>query len=107
MDTLLEELLSWLGNNEGTLIALEHQELPNSIPPTEVLITEHQEFMESMAKRTTEVDTVIKAKQIKERKVSKKTRYFFLLLIKLFAELDWLFLLEEDVFADILIVHIG
>ncbi|XP_073988678.1 dystonin-like protein short stop isoform X7 [Rhodnius prolixus] len=73
MDTLLEELLSWLGNNEGTLIALEHQELPNSIPPTEVLITEHQEFMESMAKRTTEVDTVIKAKQIKERKVSKKT----------------------------------
>ncbi|XP_024083990.1 dystonin isoform X23 [Cimex lectularius] len=73
MDALLEELLAWLGECESTLISLEHQELPDNVPATQVLVDEHQFFMETMAKRTTEIDMVVKAKTIKERKVSKKS----------------------------------
>ncbi|CAB0020799.1 unnamed protein product, partial [Nesidiocoris tenuis] len=72
MDSLLAELLAWTSEKESTLIGLEHQDLPNEIPPTERLIEEHTFFMEDMAKRTAEVDTVIKAKTIKERKQSTK-----------------------------------
>lgn len=41
----------------------ESEPLPDSIEVVERLIEEHREFMESTAKRQTEVDTVCKVKQ--------------------------------------------
>lgn len=45
------------------MLDLESEPLPESIEVVEKLITEHREFMESTAKRQTEVDTVCKVKQ--------------------------------------------
>lgn len=61
--TLLEELLAWLAGVESTLTTLEAEPLPDDLPVVEVLIADHQEFMEDMAKRQPEVDRVCKTKQ--------------------------------------------
>lgn len=45
------------------MLDLESEPLPESIEVVEKLIIEHREFMESTAKRQTEVDTVCKVKQ--------------------------------------------
>jgi len=63
LDSLLEELFSWLTRLENRLLDLESEPLPDSIEVVERLIEEHREFMESTAKRQTEVDTVCKVKQ--------------------------------------------
>lgn len=63
MDSLLEELFSWLTRLENQLLDLEHEPLPDGVEVLEKLIEEHREFMENTAKRQTEVDTVCKAKQ--------------------------------------------
>lgn len=63
LDSLLEELFSWLTRLENQLLDLESEPLPDSIEVVEKLIEEHREFMESTAKRQTEVDTVCKVKQ--------------------------------------------
>lgn len=60
---MLEELFSWLTRRENQLLDLESEPLPDSIEVVEKLIEEHREFMESTAKRQTEVDTVCKVKQ--------------------------------------------
>lgn len=63
LDSLLEELFSWLTRLENQLLDLESESLPDSVEVVEKLIEEHREFMESTAKRQTEVDTVCKVKQ--------------------------------------------
>lgn len=75
--SLIEELLAWLATCESTLTALDAEPLPEELPIIELLIKDHQEFMEDMAKRTPEVDRVCKTKQTprtnqpnKERKPS-------------------------------------
>ncbi|CAH1393332.1 unnamed protein product [Nezara viridula] len=73
MDTLLEELLSWLALRESELLEKESRELPNSIPETESLIVEHDSFMEETMTREVEVNSVFRAKQLKEKKITKKT----------------------------------
>jgi DNA repair exonuclease SbcCD ATPase subunit len=63
LDSLLEELFSWLTRLENKLLDLESEPLPDSVEVVEKLIEEHREFMESTSKRQTEVDTVCKVKQ--------------------------------------------
>lgn len=63
LDSLLEELFSWLTRLENRLLDLESEPLPDSVEVVEKLIEEHREFMESTSKRQTEVDTVCKVKQ--------------------------------------------
>ncbi|XP_044737986.1 dystonin isoform X15 [Chrysoperla carnea] len=65
LDDTLEELLAWLQGLENTLTQLEAEELPDEIPPLQVLISDHQEFMENTSTRQPEVDRVCKARQIK------------------------------------------
>nr|XP_024217729.1 microtubule-actin cross-linking factor 1 isoform X6 [Halyomorpha halys] len=73
MDTLLEELLSWLALRESDLLEKESRDLPNIIPETERLIVEHDSFMEETMTREVEVNSVFRAKQLKEKKTTKKT----------------------------------
>ncbi|KAL1115034.1 hypothetical protein AAG570_007065 [Ranatra chinensis] len=73
LDNLLEELLAWLASLENTLATLEAEKLPDDIPTVQGLIVEHQEFMEKMAERQNEVDTVCKAKQQKPEKERKQS----------------------------------
>ena len=61
--SLIEELLAWLATCENTLTTLDAEPLPEELPIIEVMIKDHQEFMEDMAKRTPEVDRVCKTKQ--------------------------------------------
>lgn len=61
--SLIEELLAWLATCENTLTTLDAEPLPEELPVIEVMIKDHQEFMEDMAKRTPEVDRVCKTKQ--------------------------------------------
>lgn len=58
----MEELLKWLMGLESTLLALEHEELPDDIPAVEGLIADHKEFMENTARRTQEIDRACKPK---------------------------------------------
>lgn len=81
MDTLLEELLSWLVLRESDLLEKESRDLPNTIPETETLIVEHDSFMEETMTREVEVNSVFRAKQLKEKKITKKTRLLFYFLI--------------------------
>lgn len=72
----MEELLAWLFGVENKLLQQESQPLPDEIPAVEKLIEEHKEFMESMAQKQHDVDTVCKAKQIilpVDRKGGKKS----------------------------------
>lgn len=63
LDESMEELLAWLMGLETTLKNLEREELPDEIPPLEVLIADHKEFMENTAKRQGEIDRACKPKQ--------------------------------------------
>ena len=74
MDSLLEELLSWLALRESDLLEKESRDLPGTIPETERLIVEHDSFMEETMTREVEVNSVFRAKQVKEKKTTKKTR---------------------------------
>lgn len=82
-------MLAWLQGLENTLTQLEAEELPDEIPPLQVLISDHQEFMENTSTRQPEVDRVCKARQIKPqskesspRKLSKpKTGVRFVLYV--------------------------
>lgn len=74
MDETLEELIQWLLGLENTLVALKREELPMDIPATEVLITDHKEFMENTQKRQGEVDKLCKAKQLKPAQGPRDTK---------------------------------
>lgn len=63
LDDQIEELLAWLAGLESTLLNLEKEELPDSIPAVEQLIADHKEFMENTARRQTEIDRACKPKQ--------------------------------------------
>lgn len=64
LDSLLEELLSWLQGLESNLISLEAEPLPDELTTLRQLIQEHQEFMENTAMRQGEVDAVCKSRQV-------------------------------------------
>uniref|UniRef100_A0A182WG21 Uncharacterized protein n=1 Tax=Anopheles minimus TaxID=112268 RepID=A0A182WG21_9DIPT len=63
LDDSIEELLAWLAGLEATLLNLETEPLPEEIPPLEVLIADHKEFMENTARRQGEVDRACKPRQ--------------------------------------------
>uniref|UniRef100_W4VR42 Putative short stop n=1 Tax=Corethrella appendiculata TaxID=1370023 RepID=W4VR42_9DIPT len=63
LDDSIEELLAWLAGLESTLLNLEQEQLPDEIPPLEVLIADHKEFMENTARRQNEVDRACKPRQ--------------------------------------------
>ncbi|XP_055591395.1 dystonin isoform X24 [Uranotaenia lowii] len=63
LDNSIEELLAWLSGLESTLMNLEQEPLPEEIPPLEVLIADHKEFMENTARRQGEVDRACKPRQ--------------------------------------------
>ncbi|XP_049546723.1 dystonin isoform X28 [Anopheles darlingi] len=63
LDDSIEELLAWLAGLEATLLNLETESLPDEIPPLEVLIADHKEFMENTARRQGEVDRACKPRQ--------------------------------------------
>ncbi|XP_041784164.1 dystonin isoform X28 [Anopheles merus] len=63
LDESIEELLAWLAGLEATLLNLETEPLPDEIPPLEVLIADHKEFMENTARRQGEVDRACKPRQ--------------------------------------------
>jgi len=67
MDELMEELMAWLQKCEDTLTELEAEPLPDDLGQIQVLIKEHKEFMEGMAKRQAEIDAVCKPKLISSR----------------------------------------
>lgn len=67
MDELLEELMAWLQRCEDTLTELEAEPLPDDLGQIQVLIKEHKEFMEGMAKRQAEIDAVCKPRLISSR----------------------------------------
>uniref|UniRef100_T1D235 Putative microtubule-actin cross-linking factor n=1 Tax=Cupiennius salei TaxID=6928 RepID=T1D235_CUPSA len=58
---LLDDLMAWLNNAESSLTALEAEPLPDDLPTLEDLIKEHQNFMNDLSKRQTDVDKVSKA----------------------------------------------
>lgn len=62
LDNTIEELLAWLTGLQNTLLNLEQERLPDSIPETEALIQDHKEFMENTARRTGEIDRACKPK---------------------------------------------
>ncbi|XP_034249434.1 dystonin isoform X11 [Thrips palmi] len=64
LDSLLEELLSWLQGLESNLLSLEAEPLPDDLNTLRQLIQEHQEFMENTAVRQGEVDAVCKSRQV-------------------------------------------
>ncbi|XP_052120461.1 dystonin isoform X27 [Frankliniella occidentalis] len=64
LDSLLEELLSWLQGLESNLLSLEAEPLPDDLGTLRQLIQEHQEFMENTAMRQGEVDAVCKSRQV-------------------------------------------
>ncbi|XP_050079910.1 dystonin isoform X27 [Anopheles maculipalpis] len=63
LDESIEELLAWLAGLEATLLNLDAEPLPDEIPPLEVLIADHKEFMENTARRQGEVDRACKPRQ--------------------------------------------
>lgn len=62
LENSIEELLKWLMGLESTLLSLESDPLPNEIPPLQVLISDHKEFMENTARRQSEIDRACKPK---------------------------------------------
>ncbi|ODN01709.1 Dystonin [Orchesella cincta] len=70
IDELLEELMAWLQRCEDTLTELEAEPLPDDLGQIQVLIKEHKEFMEGMAKRQAEIDAVCKPKLISAHRPS-------------------------------------
>lgn len=71
LDSLLEELLSWLQGLESNLLSLEAEPLPDDLNTLRQLIQEHQEFMENTAVRQGEVDAVCKSRQVAKGPASK------------------------------------
>jgi dystonin len=62
LENSIEELLKWLMGLESTLLGLEAEPLPESIPAVQELISDHKEFMENTARRQPEVDRACKPK---------------------------------------------
>jgi len=76
---LLDELMQWLIGKENTLTELEREPLPENLDIVRKLINEHQEFMDGLSTRQTEIDSVCKPMRPKStapssRRASKITR---------------------------------
>jgi len=74
MQELLQELLRWIRVREHKLEELEPVPLPEPRPEIEVLIQEHQEFMEDLQSRQPEVDSICKPKHKGLRKGSRVSK---------------------------------
>ncbi|XP_054709316.1 LOW QUALITY PROTEIN: microtubule-actin cross-linking factor 1, isoforms 1/2/3/4/5-like [Uloborus diversus] len=61
INDLLDILLAWLHNAESTLTTLEAEPLPDDLPTLEILIKDHQVFMNEMSKKQTDVEKISKA----------------------------------------------
>jgi hypothetical protein len=62
MASISEEILAWLSIAEKTMVSLEAEPLTDDLNIMEVLIKNHQDFMERMAKRQPEMDRFCRAK---------------------------------------------
>ncbi len=62
MTSILEELLAWLFIAENTVDTLEAEPLPDDLPIIEILVKDHQDLMEDMAKRQTEMNRFCRTK---------------------------------------------
>ena len=62
MTSILEELFAWLSIAEKTILTLEAEPLPDDLAILEVLVKDHQDFMEDMAKRQPEMDRFCRTK---------------------------------------------
>ncbi|XP_043245138.1 dystonin-like isoform X38 [Amphibalanus amphitrite] len=71
LQELLDELLRWVRQRENKMIELEPVPLPEERPEIEVLIQEHQEFMEDLQSRQPDVDAICKPKHKGLRKGSR------------------------------------
>ncbi len=57
---LMEELIQFLSTKENFLLEVENEPLPDTLEEVRVLIEEHQEFMNSMSQRQSEISTICK-----------------------------------------------
>lgn len=75
---LMDALMRWLQQCEDTLTTLEAEPLPDEIDELEVLIKDHQEFMDGLTKKQPEIEKVTKTKRPattqKDRPTSPKGR---------------------------------
>ena len=62
LQELLDELLGWVQQREKRMVDLEPVPIPDELPVVEHLIQEHQEFMEDLQSRQTDVDAICKPK---------------------------------------------
>lgn len=74
MQQLMDELLRWLQGKERHLVELEPVPLPDNLPAVEVLVQEHQQFMEDLNSKQPDVDAVCKPKNKGIRKGSRVKR---------------------------------
>ncbi|XP_059607518.1 dystonin isoform X1 [Phlebotomus argentipes] len=74
LDETIDNLLAWLRSLENRLLELQHEPLPDEIPPLERLIEQHKEFMESIAARQQEVEVVCKPKPTTIQDARKQSR---------------------------------
>ncbi|XP_055691757.1 dystonin isoform X3 [Lutzomyia longipalpis] len=74
LDETIDSLLAWLRSLENRLLELQHEPLPDEIPPLERLIEEHKVFMESIAARQQEVEVVCKPKPTTIQDARKQSR---------------------------------
>ncbi|XP_074600372.1 dystonin-like protein short stop isoform X2 [Brevipalpus obovatus] len=70
---ILEELLAWLRKAEADLLAKESEPLPDDIGELEVLIEEHQSFIDEMSAKQDDVEKVAKAFSTSKRAASRQT----------------------------------
>jgi len=71
IEELLEELMAWLRSREDELTRLEGEPLPDDFTIIQRLIKEHKDYMEDMAKRQPEIDSVCKPKAIGKQPILK------------------------------------
>jgi hypothetical protein len=62
LEELLAELMAWLQKCESQLVRQEAEPLPDDFKEIQVLVKEHREFMEGMARRQPEIDSICKPK---------------------------------------------
>lgn len=57
---LLDQLMKWLTEKEKTLEKLEEEQIPDDVEALQLLIVQHQEFMDNLSTKQPEIDDVCK-----------------------------------------------